>query len=666
MGACLLSGLFSAEASAAQLPPSSLSATATSSSGIALRWADPNTSERGYVVERSLTPSGFRRVATLAPNAVNYTDGSLAAGTTYFYRVTTRGTSRHSGVASATTLTGGSLPTPTPRVATPTPRPTATAAPVGDKVAPSVPTGLSGSAPDCTQVKLSWKPSVDTGGSGLKGYRVYRNGAPSGIGVTASLSATDAGVGGGAVYNYSVAAVDNAGNQSPSSSAVVLNTPTCPATGGPFAERFGGSGSEIPQAVAVDSAGNIVVVGEFRETATFGGAQLASAGGADVFVARYSPSGAHLWSKRLGGAGDDGASAVAIDDQGAIFVAGYFQGASIDLGGGARANAGPVGTSDGFVVKYSAAGQHLWSSRLGGTDADIANGISVGSDGDPVVVGMFRGTAIDFGGRSLSSTWGGQDGYIVKLSGANGANIWARNVNCGGPDMAEAVAVDGSGNVFVTGEFAGNADFGNGAYLVTAGFNDAYLAKYSSTGTYLWAKKFGDQYSDTASAVAVDAGGNVAITGSFLGSVNFGGGTLTTKPGAADIFVARYTASGTHIWSKSFGNTFINYGLGIGADADGTVVVTGTFYGTVNLGGASLATASPNYQDIFVAEFAPSGAHLWSQRYGGTDTDQGHGVAFGPNGAVVTGDYLSSSVDFGGGPSANAGWFDGFLLSLGR
>ena len=93
---------------------------------------------------------------------------------------------------------------------------------------------------------------------------------------------------------------------------IVLNTPPCP-TKCPWAERFGGSNTATqPYAVATDATGNIVVVGSFRTSTNLGGANLNSAGGLDVFVAKYSPSGAHLWSKRFGGNGDDSALSVTL------------------------------------------------------------------------------------------------------------------------------------------------------------------------------------------------------------------------------------------------------------------------------------------------------------------------------------------------------------------
>lgn len=663
LGSVLPCGLLSGVASAALAPPSSLTATAVSSSGVSLRWNDTNSSEPGYVVERSLRPDGgFKRVKVLGPNTINYSDAALAAGTTYHYRVATRGTSRRSNVASATTFGGGATPTPLP-AATPTPRPSSTPTATGDAIPPSVPGNLSGSAPSCTQINLSWSPSVDAGGSGLEGYRVYRNGASSAYVSAPTAATSDTAVSGGAVYNYSVVAVDGAGNQSGTSATLALNTPQCPSSG-PWAKRFGGSSGDQVLDVATDTAGNIVVVGSFKSTANFGGANLTSPGGMDVFVAKYSPSGAHLWSKRFGSNGDEVAQTVAVDGTGAVFVAGYFASASIDLGGGAHANALP-GVWDGFVAKYSSTGQHLWSSTFGGVNQDSVEGLDVDSSGNVVVTGLFKGTGIDFAGSMLSSIWGGPDTFIVKLSGVDGAGIWAKNIACGGPDLGNSVAIDEQDNVFVAGQFFGTANFGGGA-LTTAGMNDVYLAKYSASGGFLWAKRFGAANDDLGSSVAVDGGGNVAITGVFYGSVSFGGGSLTNPSNATgDIFVAKFTGNGAHIWSKSFGDGYPDYGNAIAADADGNVLVTGTFNGTVSFGGSALTSASTATSDIFVAEYSPTGTHRFSARYGSPGNEAASGVAIGPNGGVVAGAF-TGTVGFGGTPLVSAGMGDGFLLSLGQ
>jgi hypothetical protein len=162
----------------------------------------------------------------------------------------------------------------------------------------------------------------------------------------------------------------------------------------------------------------------------------------------------------------------------------------------------------------------------------------------------------------------------------------------------------------------------------------------------------------------VDAPGNVIVTGYFSGSVDFGGGNLVSA-GSDDIFVAKYDAIGVHQWSQRFGDHTDDHGYDCKVDALGYVLVTGSFTGTVDFGGGDLVSAGYGgpfpQSDVFVSKYDASGAHQWSQRFGNTNSDRGYSVAAGDSGsAVVTGDF-NGTVDFGGGDLVSAGDSDVFL-----
>ena len=118
----------------------------------------------------------------------------------------------------------------------------------------------------------------------------------------------------------------------------------------------------------------------------------------------------------------------------------------------------------------------------------------------------------------------------------------------------------------------------------------------------LWSKRFGDASSQVGNSVATDASGNVIVTGSFQGTVNFGGDTLTSA-GSDDIFVAKFDAAGVHQWSQRFGDATSQVGQSVATDASGNVIVTGSIQGTVNFGSGTLTSAGTT--DIFVAKFGP-------------------------------------------------------------
>src|SRR5439155_6570795 len=122
---------------------------------------------------------------------------------------------------------------------------------------------------------------------------------------------------------------------------------------------------------------------------------------------------------------------------------------------------------------------------------------------------------------------------------------------------------------------------------------------YSSAGNWMWFKQVANAF---ANAVAVDGSGNVLVTGYYSGTVNFGGGSLSSTNGGTDIFVAKYSSSGGYLWAKSYGGTGIDMAKAIAVDGSGNAVVTGYYQGTANYGGGSWTSAGGN--DIFVAKYA--------------------------------------------------------------
>jgi hypothetical protein len=163
------------------------------------------------------------------------------------------------------------------------------------------------------------------------------------------------------------------------------------------------------------------------------------------------------------------------------------------------------------------------------------------------------------------------------------------------------VAIDKSGNVLVTGRFEGSVDFGQGP-AASAGGRDVFLVKLSPAGAVLWAHTFGGPLDDNARGIAVDADGNVAIAGSFKGTAAFGGSPLVGA-GGLDVFVAKYSPGGAHLWSRGFGDAADQVAAGVAIAPKGDVIIAGSFYGSIDFGGGPLVSAG--MADIFVARFAP-------------------------------------------------------------
>jgi hypothetical protein len=306
-------------------------------------------------------------------------------------------------------------------------------------------------------------------------------------------------------------------------------------------------------------------------------------------------------------------------------------------------------------------GSLVWAKRFGGPSTQEAAGVAVDAAGNIVVTGYFLG-AIDFGGGVLTSA-GESDVFLVKL-GADGAHLWSRRF---GDASAKAVAVDADGNVFVTGDFSNAIDFGTGP-LTNTGANDIFLAKLDPTGAPVWAKHFAMSGDPHATGVAVDAAGNVLVTGYYLGSVDFGGGPLTST-GGANAYIAKLDAGGAHLWSKQFAS--IGGGMaggavnsrGISVDASGGVLVTGSFSGSADFGGMTMTGAGTS--DVYVAKLDAGGAPVWSKRFGSPGTvAEGRSIVVDASGNVVACGNFLGSVNIGAAALTNMGAQDVYIAKL--
>ena len=406
--------------------------------------------------------------------------------------------------------------------------------------------------------------------------------------------------------------------------------------------------------VAVDGMGNVLLVGFFSQTVDFGGGPLVSAGSFDIFVAKYSASGVHQWSKRFGSGTFDSANRVAVDNVGNVFVTGYFRG-TVDFGGGPLVCAG---LDDAFLLKLSPAGVYQWAKRFGATGYDEAGPVAVDGSGNVVVSGGFNGI-VNFGGGPLVSV-GGFDGFLARYD-ASGVHLWSKRFGNASDNGGLNIAVDVTGNVSGAGGFSGSVDYGGGNF-VSAGGVDVVVARYDANGVHQWSQRFGSTLFDSAYEVAMDAAGNVATAGVFEGVVNFGAGGLTSA-GGRDIFLARYDAMGAPLWSGSYGGAGNDEAYGMAADASGEMVVVGLFSQTVNFGGGALVSAGGS--DAFIARFTPNGAGMWSNRFGDAAFQLFSGVALDAAGDAFVAGTFEGTMNLGGGDLTSAGDVDGVLAKFG-
>lgn len=320
----------------------------------------------------------------------------------------------------------------------------------------------------------------------------------------------------------------------------------------------GGAGNDI----SLDLEGNVYVTGYFYGTGLFEDLTLQNAGYVDIFVARYDPAGNLVWVRQIGGPSDDVASAVHVDEQGSIFLAGAF---SETMQIAQKVKLRSEGLFDAFLIKLDSEGRTAWAVSEGGYMNDVAFDLALDPAGNIIVTGGYAGseafaseyrmhaayrkprrryTRAYFGGKRLTSQ-GGSDAFVAKYNPA-GRMVWVQSVGGnkkGAPEAGYGVAVDARGHAHVTGTFAGRVQFGNNT-LISRGIGDLFVMELDRDGRVLWARQAGAQYGapNSGNSIAVDRGGNSYVTGFFQGNVSFGDGIVKSY-GDSDIFVTKITAS---------------------------------------------------------------------------------------------------------------------------
>lgn len=454
-----------------------------------------------------------------------------------------------------------------------------------------------------------------------------------------------------------------------------------------WAKQLGGTDFDGGNAIALDALGNIYTTGYFNATGDFdpgtGAYDLISAGTYDIFVSKLDSSGNFVWAKQMGGTGSDDGSAIAVDASGNVYTAGGFEGTvDFDPGSGI-ANLTAAGGSDIFISKLDNAGNFVWAKQLGGTNVENCSSIAIDADGNVYTTGYFQGTA-DFdpgSGISNFTSSGGADIFVSKLDSA-GNFVWAKQMVgiFGDSDYGESLALDNSGNVYLTGNFTGTTDFdpGTGVFnLTTTAGSDIFISKLDSAGNFAWAKQMigVGTSGDGGYAITLDVSGNIYATGFFQGTVDFDPGAGTSNLIAAgdyEIFVSKLDTSGNLVWAKSMGGNYGDRSYAIAVDASNNVYTTGYFTDIADfdpgIGTSHLTSVYAN--DVFISKLDADGNFVWAKSFGGFGGDAGTSIKIDALGCTLTAGSFEYTVDFdpeaGTFNLSSAGTSDIFIHKMGQ
>ena len=349
-----------------------------------------------------------------------------------------------------------------------------------------------------------------------------------------------------------------------------------------FTRAGGIYNNDYGQKITIDSLGNLYIIGRFEKEASFGSTTLTSTGKADVFIAKMNTGGGFIWAKSAGSLYDDYGTDIAVDGSGNVYITGTF--------------------------------------------------------------GYFKGGAltpqiIKFGSKSLKSS-GDADLFVAKMN-AKGNFLWAKRAGGVYDDYSHSIAVDKSGSAYITGQIKGGASFDS---IKLTGQTNAFIAKLSPTGGFLWAKRTIGKYISEGKALTADATGNTYVTGYFTTTMVMGSTTLTTA-GSDGIFIAKLDTKGSFQWVQSIKDTNSKMGKEIQLDSSGNPYVA-YLHG---YGGSSYYKPTAH-----IAKFNTKGQLLW-------DKDAGQWIG------VRSRNGLNSDISLAVDASGNAyitGYVDQYSLDV--
>jgi hypothetical protein len=454
-----------------------------------------------------------------------------------------------------------------------------------------------------------------------------------------------------------------------------------------WAKTMGGTGTDYGQAMTIDSLGNIYSAGFFTGTVDFdpspaGVYNLTSSGNKDIFVLKLNAAGELLWCRKMGGTYDDEALSIAVDKAGNIYTTGDFKGlADFDPDSTKTYNLATAVIENIFISKLNADGNFVWAKSIGAGGRDVGYSIAIDPAENICVTGFFS-TTVDFdpsnsGTYNLTSA-GIRDCFITVLD-SSGNFRWAKKVGGTNDDMAFALAINKSGDVFITGIFQNTVDFdpGTGTFNITTyGNSDVFILKLDSGGNFIWVQRLGGGGSDYVNAIALDSSGNIYTTGFFYYAMDFDpdAGTFNLTPkGYPDIFISKLNSSGNFIWAKSMGGAGADArGASIEVDDSGNVYTVGYYSGTVDFDpGTGIYNLGSNGSfDIFISKLNDTGAFVWLKKIGGTYGEEGLSILLDSQRSIFVSGYFWNVLDFDPGTGVNnhtsAGDADIYILKLGN
>lgn len=444
---------------------------------------------------------------------------------------------------------------------------------------------------------------------------------------------------------------------------------------------LGGSINEAGSAITVDNAGNMYIAG-YTNSPDFPtkNAYQTSLNNTvnsyhtnpDAFIAKFSASNQLLFSTYLGGNDWDGASGIAVDQVGNIYITGSTSSTNFPTKNAFQNNYAGGNTNnrnDAFIAKFDSSGNLIYSTYFGGSGDDEGFGIAVDTSGDCYITGTTNSTNFPILNNINQVAYTGSSTAFLAKFNASGNLLFSSYIGATYYGYGTAITIDDTGNIFITGSTNSPSFPIKNAFQSTLGGSgygaiDAFISKYNSTGYLEFSSYFGGNNIDSGKDISIDNFGNIFITGSTTSS------DLATKDafsstynensyGMPDAFIAKFNSSLGLVFSSYLGGTIDDYGTAITVDSVGNSYITGS---TSSTDFPIKNAIDPNFVgndfvNSYVTKFNSSGNLIYSTYFGGNGTNA-YDIACDSSGMIyLTGGTISSNFPlknaydstFGGG-----------------
>ena len=354
------------------------------------------------------------------------------------------------------------------------------------------------------------------------------------------------------------------------------------------------------------------------------------------------------WSTYCGGLGDESALAVVCDGQANVYICGQTSSISNIITTGAYQTLFG-GLYDAFVVQLNSLGQRQWATYFGGGGAEKAEAISYNGTGDVYVTGYTTSNSGIASASVYQGSYGGgsNDAFLVKFNTA-GARIWSTYFGGSGGDMGQAIVCSG-GNVYISGQTSSSANIATGGSYKDSlsGAVDAFISAFNSSGSLQWATYYGGNDQEFPDAMTADLSGNIYISGVTYSAngIATSGAYQDSLKGIGDAFLAKFNNSGMLQWGTYYGGSGTEEAHGLAMDNSGKIYMCGET-GSSNYV-ATTGSFQPAYSgsgDAFLVQFDLSGARQWATYYGGISQDVASAVTCNGNGKVYLSGFTNSTT----------------------